>query len=618
MRPFHTQQRGAIGIIGAVTLIIIVAMLALVIDSSRLYLERRNLQRVADLAALEAASRGGICSNQGQMTETLAHQAALQSAQRNGFSLSSAQRQLQSRIGVIEQDSTGKRRLEPVAPGKPVDAVEVTVTHRIPSSILANFASLFPGSAYEPEVDIQASATAQRNAQASFSVASGLLSLVSANSPLLNPLLNGLLDGDVDLKVLTAQGIAAANVELLSFLELLRARANVGSLEDVLKTDIGLLPFVSVIGEVINQRASVNTKLNQARLLQVGAVGVTLGELLGISTATSREALKTDVNLVELLTVGALVANGTRSVDLDLNLLALPKIGELIQDNRGALGAIPGGGFVPWTNSNMTKPLVGATLQVTELPQYAYGPPGVDSNGQWLTQAKTGQVDLVLKLNDEPLGILNIGGLLRVKLDMAIRVQLAQGQAALKRISCANPSVVTLAASSEIDRISITKANSNDHAQIGVTIAGIELLDLRVRAKANLLGDAAQDMTFTYDPQTGAISPKTQQIASGVNVQLPTLEVVSAEKLYEEKQECSVPLLGFLVCPITDIVVSIVNITVANLVNLLGTITNVTNLVLKAVSTLLLQPLLSLLGLDLGYAEVTLHGVDQVPAQLVR
>ena len=48
------RQRGAIGLMAAGTLALALGFMLLVIDSGRLYLEQRKLQRVADTAALEA------------------------------------------------------------------------------------------------------------------------------------------------------------------------------------------------------------------------------------------------------------------------------------------------------------------------------------------------------------------------------------------------------------------------------------------------------------------------------------------------------------------------------------------------------------------------------------
>ena len=50
---FASSQRGAIGLTSAALLILLVLFLALTVDSGRLYLEKSNLQRIADLAALE-------------------------------------------------------------------------------------------------------------------------------------------------------------------------------------------------------------------------------------------------------------------------------------------------------------------------------------------------------------------------------------------------------------------------------------------------------------------------------------------------------------------------------------------------------------------------------------
>lgn len=76
------RQRGAIGLMAALTLGMALLFLLLVIDSSRLYVEKRKLQSVADTAALEAANRGGQCAS-----STTANDYATQNATRNGFTI---------------------------------------------------------------------------------------------------------------------------------------------------------------------------------------------------------------------------------------------------------------------------------------------------------------------------------------------------------------------------------------------------------------------------------------------------------------------------------------------------------------------------------------------------
>ena len=56
-----SRQGGAIGLMAAGVLAVALAFTLLMIDSGRLYLEKRKLQGVADTAALEAVSRSGTC-----------------------------------------------------------------------------------------------------------------------------------------------------------------------------------------------------------------------------------------------------------------------------------------------------------------------------------------------------------------------------------------------------------------------------------------------------------------------------------------------------------------------------------------------------------------------------
>ena len=76
------RQRGAIGLMAALTLAMALGFTVLVIDSDRLYLEQRKLQRVADTAALEAVTRDGNC-----LPGLSAASYATQSATRNGFTV---------------------------------------------------------------------------------------------------------------------------------------------------------------------------------------------------------------------------------------------------------------------------------------------------------------------------------------------------------------------------------------------------------------------------------------------------------------------------------------------------------------------------------------------------
>ncbi|MBV6289752.1 pilus assembly protein TadG-related protein, partial [Pseudomonas aegrilactucae] len=73
---FPARQRGAIGLMAALTLGLALLFSLLVIDSGRLYLEHRKLQRVVDMAALEAAGQTAVCVGVGPQAPVLAQASA--------------------------------------------------------------------------------------------------------------------------------------------------------------------------------------------------------------------------------------------------------------------------------------------------------------------------------------------------------------------------------------------------------------------------------------------------------------------------------------------------------------------------------------------------------------
>ena len=82
----RAQQRGAIGLMAALTLGLVLVFMLLVVDGGRLYMEQRKLQRVADMAALEAVSRAGTCLGSTPTATRYANQSAI----RNTFKIGRA------------------------------------------------------------------------------------------------------------------------------------------------------------------------------------------------------------------------------------------------------------------------------------------------------------------------------------------------------------------------------------------------------------------------------------------------------------------------------------------------------------------------------------------------
>ena len=131
------RQRGAIGLMAALTLGLAVGFTVLVVDSGRLYLEQRKLQRVADTAALEAVTRNGDC-----LPGLSAATYATQSAARNGFTVN-ADGTLTTTCGTLNTGADNFRAF--TVDSTKSAAVRVVATHNVATSVAAGVYALLSG-----------------------------------------------------------------------------------------------------------------------------------------------------------------------------------------------------------------------------------------------------------------------------------------------------------------------------------------------------------------------------------------------------------------------------------------------------------------------------------------
>lgn len=221
------RQRGAVGVFMIISLLLLVPILALAINIGQLYFAQRDLEKQATLAALSGVQVVSGCVNQGvpgvlaDVTTEVNRIIGLNVAGNPSGPASVLQTGINGspavEIGRINTES-GLRRFEPLPDGDPqVTAVRVNLTRAQPTPFLIPFRATFGGGAPM----LYASATAQQAPIGSFSVGSGLLSL---NGGVLNGLLGGLLcaPGDVacqnaivSLNVLSGtQGLLNTSVSL--------------------------------------------------------------------------------------------------------------------------------------------------------------------------------------------------------------------------------------------------------------------------------------------------------------------------------------------------------------------------------------------------------------------
>lgn len=310
----YRRQTGAIGLLAAVTLALAVLCMLMVVDSGRLYLEKRSLQRIADMAALEAASRKGHC----QASNT-AFAYASQSAARNGFTVGEDGRALSSYCGVLALDANSRRTF--TADSTKTEAIKVIVSHSVPRSIAAGVAAIFDATPTPTDIQLSATATAAGTPPlAKLTLRSTLTTIDSSTAAILNPLIGGLLGGALNLSVASWQGIAGTRLSLFSYLDRLKADLNLTAVgyTSVLASNVAVGQLIQSSINVLQTSGTLGSSATilglQALKVAAGSTTVVLGDLIKIQGGTDVAALESDVGLLDLVQSLAQVANKKNGV----------------------------------------------------------------------------------------------------------------------------------------------------------------------------------------------------------------------------------------------------------------------------------------------------------------
>lgn len=294
----YQRQRGAIGIMAALVMLMALAFLMLAIDSGRLYLEKRSVQRVADMAALEAVLRDGNC--QASAGTTTAQTYATENAQiRNGFTLD-AQRTLVATCGNV--DESGSRRS--FTADTTGSAIQVDARREVPASLIL-------GGIFGQQVTIAAQAVAaKREPLAALTLRTTLATVDSTQSPLLNALIGGLLGGSVNLSAVGWDGLAKSQISLLDYLDQLAISQGItaGDYQSLLEENLSLGTLLDVAATTLQQSGtSADLDAAIAGLTALSAVVpaasplLQLGELINVQSATQKAGLDTALNLLQLV-----------------------------------------------------------------------------------------------------------------------------------------------------------------------------------------------------------------------------------------------------------------------------------------------------------------------------
>ena len=326
------QQRGAIGLMAAVTLGMVLLFMLLVVDSGRLYLEQRKLQRVADMAALEVVSRGGNCLT----TPTTAQDYANQNAKINNFTLGDDQK-ISAVCGTLSTDHvTQLRKFTPIPSSTtPSDSIQVIATTTVPTSVAGGLWSLFSKDGFDTNTSLTASAVGARSGPtlAQISIRTTMASVDTTQSPLLNNLFTGLLGGNVAISAVGWDGLVKTDINLLKYLNQLAVNLNVkaGDYTALLNTNATITELIKAAAKVAEPNSATLEVQTALANLQVAAIKdppIRIGDLLQIQTGNSTAGMDANLNLFSAIQAAIQIANKNNAVtaSLPVDVLGLAEV----------------------------------------------------------------------------------------------------------------------------------------------------------------------------------------------------------------------------------------------------------------------------------------------------
>lgn len=429
-----------------------------------------------------------------------------------------------------------------------------------------------------------------------------LLSVDSGRSVILNTLIEGLLGGgNLSATALDWNAVAQADVRLDTFLNLLQARVSAASVQDALNTQI----TAATLFEVAAQAAQADGNVAAASALnllaaRVGGLSGTLrlGELLQLSFPPGAFT-DARLNLLNLVLGGAQLFNTRNAVTTGTTPITLTGVSV----DLSALGL----------GLSTVTPTVQAFVQVIEPPVYVCGPQGAEFH--------TAAVRVKLNVN---LGNLNVGvpaaGLTLTLTRLNLYLEVAQAAGTIGLID-AVADAVTLSATPGVAKLGLgtipdatffnrTVADpftaltpaiiGTTQISVSLPLVGSQSVNLDVNARGLASGTPGPGSLTFSGPY-----PQTQTVSSGA-VGVTSLVTSLVDSL----------TLSLTVSAGQSILSGLQTVVNAAISNALAPVTSTLKLVLRPVLVAVLNAavdqVLTLLGIRIGEAVLTVTGVNTV------
>lgn len=448
---FYADERGNIAIMGAASLLMIIACAALGVDVGSIFADKRRTQSAADLAAIVAAS-----------DLTNASRAAAATVAKNNYPPDSL-------VAVEPGVYTAKASLSPqqrfVAGATPANAVRVSLKTKTP----LYFGKVITG---DSQWDVKATAIASTTQLATFAIGSRLASL---NGGLLNSLLGGMLGTTLSLSVMDYNALLGAKIDAFDFLSALATRVNLTGVtyDTLLSSNIKLPDIVAALvtangnNGATSALASVSSAVSGLTNKILPKSLVDLGPYSNL-TVGQKPKIGVQMSAYDLLAATAALANGTNQIAAGLNL------------------NLPG--------------IAGVTLMAT----VGERPVGTS----WITVGSTGasvhtaQTRILLKIQLLGSGAVSV-------VNLPVYVEVAAGTATLNAVSCGYPSMstskVTLGVSpglvdawiGDVTPAMMTNFSTKPNPP-AVNIVDLGVIQVSGRAHATMANASPTNVTFSY------------------------------------------------------------------------------------------------------------------------
>ncbi len=298
LRRLGRDRRGGAGLIVAGMMPVLVGFTAFAVDLGAVQLDTRRLQGMADAAALAAATAPADA--------TVRAQALVNGS---GFP---RQVSVTATAGTYSLDPAVAPAARFTAGGTKPHAVRVVLESSSPTF----FARIFG----TRDVTIVRAATARRQNYAAFSIGSRLASL---NGGILNNYLTALTGSSISLSVMDYQALAAADVDLLGYLPILRTELGLNALtfNELLATQAATPKLLNALVHALTRSGQTAAANALSSLLTLpGGQSIALNALIdagAFGNQTNGGGNVSKVNALAMVTAILQLANKNRQVSLD-------------------------------------------------------------------------------------------------------------------------------------------------------------------------------------------------------------------------------------------------------------------------------------------------------------